>query len=109
MEDKSKLPSSAKATEGRPKKSTSNSNKNMEALLAENIKLSKQVLESVDATRRYIKFIRIVNIFKILLIVIPLVFALIYVPPFLQRVLGVYDELLGVSPFEILQDFQNGE
>jgi hypothetical protein len=99
MEDKSKL----------PKKSTVSSNKNMEALLAENIELNKQILESVNATRKYIKFIRIANILKFLLIFIPLVIALIYVPPLLQKVLGVYDELLGISPFEILQDFNNGQ
>lgn len=92
-----------------PKKPGVNSNKKMETLLAENIALNKKILESVDVTRRYIKFIRIVNVLKVLLIVIPLVFALIYVPPFLQKVLGIYDELLGVSPFEILQDFNNGE
>jgi hypothetical protein len=99
MEDKTKL----------PQKPAVNSNKKIEALLAENLEMNKQVLESVNATRKYIKFIRIINVLKVLLIFIPLVFALIYVPPFLQRVLGVYDELLGASPFEILQDFKNGE
>jgi len=85
------------------------SNKRIEKLLEENLELNKKILESADVTRRYIKFIRIFNVFKILLIIIPLVLALIYVPPFFQRVLNVYDEILGVSPFEVLQDFKNGE
>ncbi len=91
------------------KKPTPNSNKNIEKLLAENLEQNKQILEAVNVTRRYIKFIRIVNVVKALLIFIPLALALIYVPPFLQKILEVYDELIGTSPFEIIQDIKNGE
>lgn len=99
MEDKPKI----------NKKPASNSNKNIEKLLAENLEQNKQILEAVSATRRYIKFIRIVNVVKALLIIVPLAFALIYVPPFLQKLLSIYDELLQTSPFEIIQDIKNGQ
>jgi hypothetical protein len=91
------------------KKLASDSNKRIEKLLAENLEQNKEILETVKSTRRYIKFIRIVNVVKALLIIVPLALALIYVPPFLQKILSIYDELLGTSPFEILQDIKNGE
>lgn len=99
MEDKSK----------RIKNPSANVGKKLEALLAENLELNKQILKSVNSTQRYIKFARIISVFKILLILVPLVLALIYVPPFLQKVLGAYNELLGVSPFEFLQDFRDAQ
>lgn len=91
-----------------PEKSN-NKKSRVESLLEQNLEYNKKILESVNQTQQYIKFVRIMNAFKILLIIIPIILALIYVPPFLQKVLGVYDEFLGSTPYNILQDYRNGE
>jgi len=81
----------------------------IERLLEENLEYSRKILEATSKTRRYINFIRVINAIKLLLIVIPLVFALIYVPPLLQNVIGAYQDILGdMSPIKILDQLQNG-
>lgn len=73
------------------------------------VEQNKKILESVERTRKYMNYLRIVNVVKIVLIIVPLIFALIYVPPFLQSVINAYEEILGISPFEVFQDIKNGQ
>ncbi|MBU0649031.1 hypothetical protein KJ969_02940 [Patescibacteria group bacterium] len=81
----------------------------IERLLEENLEYSKKIYEATSKMRRYINFIRVTNAIKLLLIIIPLVFALIYVPPLLQKLIGAYQDILGdMSPFKILDQIQNG-
>jgi hypothetical protein len=54
-------------------------------------------------------YLRVVNVIKIVLIIVPIIFALIYVPPFLQSVVNAYEEILGISPFEVFNEVKNGQ
>ncbi|OIO48599.1 MAG: hypothetical protein AUJ34_02830 [Parcubacteria group bacterium CG1_02_41_12] len=76
----------------------------MESIVKENLELTKQVLEYVKKTRRYILFGQILNVIKIVLIIGPIVLAIIYLPPILRQFLSTYSDLLdGGTGSTILQ------
>ena len=81
----------------------------LEKLLEEHLEQNKKILETVERTRRFMNYLRVVNLIKLVVIIVPIIFALIYVPPFLQHLIDAYEEIIGTSPFKILQDIKNGE
>ncbi|MBU1179798.1 hypothetical protein KJ885_02555 [Patescibacteria group bacterium] len=76
-------------------------------LIEENIKLSKAILRSTEKTRKYLRWMRIMSILRLLLIVVPLILAVIYVPPILSKLNETFGELYGGEQFNILKQFQN--
>ncbi|MBI4122688.1 MAG: hypothetical protein HY462_01690 [Parcubacteria group bacterium] len=69
--------------------------KSTNELLAENLALTREIYEHTKKTQRYILFGQIFTVVKIVLIVGPLIFAIIYLPPLLREAAGAYSELLG--------------
>jgi len=62
-------------------------------------KLSQQELlwkiyESTERTRKYIMWGRVMSVIKILIVVIPIVLAIIYLPPYIEKLLSPYEELM---------------
>lgn len=57
----------------------------LQALLQENLKISKAILRSVEKTRRHIFLSQIANWLRLLLILIPIVLAAIYIPPLIKK------------------------
>lgn len=62
-------------------------------------KLSQQELlwkiyESTEKTRKYIMWGRVLSVVKILIVVIPIVLAIIYLPPYIGKLLAPYQELM---------------
>jgi hypothetical protein len=53
-----------------------------------------QIYRSTERTRRYILWGRIISFVYFLLIVIPIILAIIYLPPMLGNILAPYQELL---------------
>tara|TARA_Y100000310_G_C20246855_1_gene607222 strand:+ start:100 stop:402 length:303 start_codon:yes stop_codon:yes gene_type:complete len=76
-------------------------------LIEENVKLSKAILRSTEKTRKHLRWIKIMSIVRILLIVVPLVIAILYVPPFLSKLNDIFGNLYGGEQFNILQQFKN--
>lgn len=59
---------------------------------------SKQINELYALTRKthhYIVVGRILSLLKILLIIVPIILAVIYLPPFIQGITAPYQDLLG--------------
>ena len=79
----------------------------LKSLLEENVKLSKAILRSTEKTRKYIRWMQIISIARILLIIIPLVIAILYIPPFLSKLNDIFGSLYGGEQFNILQQFKN--
>lgn len=62
-------------------------------LLRENVRLSKKIQASVEKTEKYIFWMKVLNFIKVLLIAIPLVLALIYLPPAVQKLAATYQDI----------------
>ncbi len=66
------------------------------------LQLQKEILlkiyENTRKTRRYILFGKIISVIYLILIIAPLIFAAIYLPPLLKNAIEPYKELLGASP-----------
>lgn len=76
-------------------------------LLEENIRLSKAVLASTEKTRKYMRWMRVMSLLRVLLIAIPLVLAILYIPPFLNQLSGVFGKLYGGEQFNIVNQLKN--
>lgn len=63
-------------------------------LLQENIKYSKEILKLSVKIRRYIFFAQIMTVIKIIIIVVPIILAFIYLPPYLEDLIEKLNDLL---------------
>lgn len=59
-----------------------------------NEELLWKIYQSTERTRRYIFWGKIMSLIYILLIIIPIILAIIYLPPMMQNILEPYQELL---------------
>lgn len=66
------------------------SNQQIKVLLDENLKQSKETLEIVKKIKRHLLFGQIMNIIYLLLIVVPIILAIIYLPSLLQNSLNSF-------------------
>lgn len=66
-------------------------------LLEKNIKLTEEILKKTKYIKRYVIMSQILGFFKILIIVVPIVLGIIYLPSLLKNAYSQYQELLGVS------------
>ena len=66
----------------------------LKKLLEENLEYSKAIYDSVQKTRQYIFWGQVMGFVKLLLIIIPIILAIIYLPPLIQQAFGPYKELL---------------
>lgn len=76
-------------------------------LLEENIKLSKDILRSTEKTRKYMRWMQVMSFLRVLIIVIPLVLAILYIPPFLSSLSDTFGKLYGGEQFNILEQLKN--
>jgi len=63
-------------------------------LVQENIELTKQLEVKIQKINRYIVWQRIFFVVKILVIAVPIILSIIYLPTILQNTLAPYQELL---------------
>ncbi|MBU4360600.1 hypothetical protein KKA66_01990 [Patescibacteria group bacterium] len=59
--------------------------------------LLRKIYENTEKTRKYLMWNRIFSIIKIAVIVIPLILAIMYLPPLLENVFAPYKELLNTT------------
>lgn len=77
-------------------------------MLKENLKLTKEIHSMTKKMKRHITFQKMVSIFYFLLIIVPIILSIIYLPPLLKNMLGPYQELLGGSSGGIMDLFKGG-
>lgn len=73
----------------------------LQDLLLKNIKLSEQIFEQNKKIKRRLTMMTVGNYLRIILIVAPIIFAIIYLPPLIDQVVSQYGGLLdtaGKSP-----------
>lgn len=54
----------------------------------------KNILKQSQKTGRYLLWLKVLNILKILIIIAPIVLAIIYLPPFIKRAINKYQDVL---------------
>jgi hypothetical protein len=79
------------------KRSNNYNDKEIKALLKENIKLNKEMYEMLEKVKKYMMWQRAFSFLKILIIVIPIILGIIYLPPILSEVFEQYKSILGVG------------
>jgi hypothetical protein len=72
-------------------------------LLEENIKLSKQILVSTEKTRKQVRWTQIWSLIRLIIIIIPIILAILYIPPFLSKLSESFGKLYGGEQFNILE------
>jgi len=68
-----------------------------------------KMYENTEKTRKYIMWGRIMSLIYLILIMLPLILAVIYLPPLIQNIMVPYQELLGSDPkaTKLLQQINN--
>ena len=64
-------------------------------LLEKNLELNTEIHEMVKSIKNYVVWARIFSILKILIILVPIILGIIYLPALLGNAFGQYKELLG--------------
>ncbi len=69
----------------------------LKALLEANLKYSRAIYADVQKVRRYIFWRMVINIIWLILVLLPIIVAIIYLPPALMGLYQSYQELLNDS------------
>ncbi|HUT22696.1 MAG TPA: hypothetical protein VMX18_04895 [Candidatus Bipolaricaulota bacterium] len=79
-------------------------NKNLEqemlqikSMVKQNTEYTRKALELAEKTQKYVLWIKIINLIKLLIILLPIILALIYLPSFLREFFEQYKELFGAG------------
>lgn len=64
------------------------------SLMEENIRLSKEILENNIRIRKYMKVRTLISIIWLIIIVAPIIFAILWLPPFLKDFMKNYNDVL---------------
>lgn len=70
-------------------------------LLTENLKLNQEIHKMVKGIKSFLFWQRIWGVIKILIIIVPIVISIIYLPPLFKQIMGQYQSLLGVGQSDL--------
>lgn len=68
--------------------------KTIEDMMAENLQLTREIHRMTKSVKNYVVVQRVLSVVYLLLIVVPLIISVIYLPPLLSGVIGQYQDLL---------------
>lgn len=74
-----------------------NQEEELKKLLEKNIELTEEILKMTRSIKHFITFQKFMSFVYLLIIVIPIVLSIIYLPPLLGGVFKQYQELLGIG------------
>ena len=69
----------------------------LKKLVKKNLELNKEMHDMVKYIKKFIIFQQIFGVIKVLLIVVPLVLGIIYLPPLIKDALKQYQSLIGIG------------
>lgn len=69
---------------------------NLESLLEKNLELSEEILALSKYIKKYVYWKKIMTWLKLFLILVPILLAFLYIPPFLKNILGATESLMEV-------------
>ena len=74
-------------------KNVSDQQKELQEILKQNLQYSKSLYAMVRKVNRWIIWRRVFGVIKILIILIPIILGIIYLPPLLKEMLAPYNEI----------------
>ncbi len=78
-------------------------------IVEENLRLTKEIHEMTTKVRRYVVVARIFSILKILLIVVPIVLGILYLPPLMNNLIDKYKDFLGLGDNISIEDLNGNQ
>jgi hypothetical protein len=72
-------------------------NEEIKKILEENLRLTQEIHDMTHKIKSYVTFQKIMSVFYLLIIVVPIIISIIYLPPLIKSYLGPYEELLNDS------------
>ena len=72
-------------------------NEEIKKLLKKNLELTEEIHGMVKSVKRYVIWQRVFSILKILIILVPIILGIIYLPPIAKRAYEQYKEIMGFS------------
>ncbi len=80
-------------------------------LLKKNLEMTEDIREMVKSIKRYVVWQRVFGILKILIILIPIIIGVIYLPPLINGFLNQYNKILGITTDPVnnlnIEDFKS--
>jgi len=73
----------------------------IKSMMKRNLEYSRRAIEVAEKNKRYILWIKIINLIKLFVILIPIILALIYLPPVVKEFVNKYKDLFGPGGFFI--------
>ena len=67
--------------------------KKIETMLRTNLEMSREILANTEKMRKYILWVRILGIVKVVLILTPVIIAIFLLPPLLKEVFKNYSDV----------------
>ncbi|MEK7097501.1 MAG: hypothetical protein AAB906_01495 [Patescibacteria group bacterium] len=83
-------------------------NDDVKNLLEKNLELTQEIHGMMKSVKRYMLWQRIMGIIYFLLIVVPIVLSILYLPPLMKNLFGQYQQILNGESGTILEGFLNG-
>lgn len=72
-------------------------NEEIKKLLEQNLALTKEIYAMTRKIKNYIIFQKVMSVIYILLIIVPIVLSIIFLPPILKGMFDQYKDILGVG------------
>lgn len=66
--------------------------------MEENLALTKEIYAMTKKIKGYIVFQKVMSLVYIMLIVVPIILSIIYLPPLLNGLFNQYKDILGIQP-----------
>lgn len=66
-------------------------------LLEQNLEYSKEIYQMTRKIKSYITFQKVMGVIYILLIIVPIILSIVFLPPLLEGVFNQYKDILGVG------------
>lgn len=73
-------------------------------LLEQNLEYSKEIYKMTKKIKNYVTFQKIMSVVYILLIIVPIILSIIFLPPLLKGMYNQYKEVLGLPAGGSIQD-----
>ncbi|MCU0679056.1 MAG: hypothetical protein MUC28_01245 [Planctomycetes bacterium] len=70
----------------------------LKKLMEENLAVTKEILKLTKKVRSFLLWQQIFGVVKIVIILIPIILGILYLPPLLKDLFGTYQELLDLKP-----------
>ena len=78
-----------------------------EEMLQKNLELTQEIFEMTKKIKRHITFQKIFSLIYFLIIIVPIILSIIYLPPLLKNAFGPYMELLDTDKGDVKLDIGN--